>query len=197
MGLGMRIIKVFLATSLVACAGSPPPASVTPAPPRVGYTAADVQFMQGMIGHHAQAIVMSDMVQSRTSRQQMHLLAQRITISQRDEIAFMQRWLKARGEEVPAADAHHHAAIGHGTLMPGMLTQADLDKLAKATGTEFERLFLQYMIRHHEGALVMTRQLFAGGGAGQEPELFMFATDVDADQSAEIKRMNAMLAQLR
>ena len=126
----------------------------------------------------------------------MHLLAQRITISQRDEIAFMQRWLKARGEEVPAADAHHHAAMGHGTLMPGMLTQADLDKLANSTGTEFERLFLQYMIRHHEGALAMTRQLFVTSEARQDAELFMFASDVDADQSAEIKRMNAMLTQL-
>ena len=153
--------------------------------------------MQGMIGHHAQAIVMSDMVRSRTSRQQMHLLAERITISQRTEIAFMEQWLKTRGEEVPHADAHHHAAMGHGTLMPGMLTQADLDKLAKATGTEFERLFLQYMIRHHEGALAMVRELFSEGVGGKEPQLFMFATDVDADQSAEIKRMRAMLSQLQ
>lgn len=164
---------------------------------RVGYTGDDVRFMQGMIGHHAQAIVMADMVKSRTRREQMHLMAERITISQRDEIAFMERWLKTRGEEVPPADAHHHAAMGHGALMPGMLTQAELDTLAKASGTEFDKLFLQYMIKHHEGALSMVRELFTKPSSGQQPELFVFASDVDADQSAEIKRMRALLSQLR
>ena len=204
----MRIITAFFATSFIACAGANPPSSVTPAPDsvpmarapekaRVGYTGDDVRFMQGMIGHHAQAIVMADMVKSRTSREQMHLMAERITISQRDEIAFMERWLKTRGEEVPPADAHHHAAMGHGALMPGMLTQAELDTLAKASGTEFDKLFLQYMIKHHEGALSMVRELFTKPSSGQQPELFVFASDVDADQSAEIKRMRALLSQLR
>jgi uncharacterized protein (DUF305 family) len=196
----MRVITALLATSFIACAGTtPPPTVVTPAPvkDRVGYSEADVQFMQGMIGHHAQAIIMSDMVASRTSNQQMHLLAQRITISQRDEIAFMERWLTARGEDVPAADAHHHAAMGHGTLMPGMLTQEELDSLAKATGPAFDRLFLQFMIKHHEGALSMVRELFGKPSSGQQSELFVFASDVDADQRAEIRRMRALLSQLQ
>jgi uncharacterized protein (DUF305 family) len=146
--------------------------------------------MQGMSAHHAQALAMTDLVPARTSREDLRLLAERIAVTQRAEIAAMQRWLRARGETVPdAAHAHHgpHAA------MPGMLTAEELARLGAATGTGFERLFLQLMIRHHEGALAMVRALFGSPGAGQESELFRLASDVEADQRAEIARMRALL----
>src|SRR5439155_25163446 len=117
---------------------------------------------------------------------------ERITVSQKDEIAFMQRWLTSRGEEVPDPDAQHHMAAGHMTMMPGMLTDAELAQLEKATGTEFDKLFLQYMIRHHQGALTMVATLSATPGSAQEPEIFRFASDVDADQRAEIDRMQTL-----
>jgi uncharacterized protein (DUF305 family) len=153
--------------------------------------------MQGMIGHHRQALVMSALVPARTPRRDFALMAERITLSQESEIAQMQRWLQQRGEALPAADAHVHAAMGHGELMPGMLTEAELKQLEGARGTEFEKLFLQLMIKHHEGALHMVKQLFASPGAGQDAEIFIFAGDVDADQTAEISRMRALLAQLQ
>jgi uncharacterized protein (DUF305 family) len=163
---------------------------------RPRHTAADTRFMQHMIGHHAQALEMTKLVPSRTSREDMRLLAERIDVSQRDEIALMRQWLQQRREEVPSPDAHHHAAMGHGQLMPGMLTAAELDRLAKATGREFDRLFLEYMIRHHEGALTMVKDLFGTPGAAQETETYRFATDVEADQRAEIARMRALLGKL-
>jgi uncharacterized protein (DUF305 family) len=183
----------------VMTAGATPPATAV-APDtgqRKGYTAADVAFMQGMIGHHAQALDMAALVPSRTQREDFHLMAERITLSQQSEIAQMQRWLRERGEQVPAADAHVHAAMGHGTLMPGMLTEAELSELQSARGAAFEKRFLELMIKHHEGALKMVKALYAPGGAGQEPELFILASDVDADQTAEIRRMRALLARLQ
>jgi uncharacterized protein (DUF305 family) len=152
--------------------------------------------MQGMIGHHAQALIMAALVPSRTQRQDFQLMAERITLSQETEIAQMQRWLQQRGEAVPTKDAHVHAAMGHGELMPGMLTQAELTQLENARGAGFERLFLELMIKHHEGALTMVKQLYATRGSGQDAELFMLASDVDADQTAEIRRMRSLLAQL-
>ena len=187
---------VLAAALLTGCSSAAPLPSVEPGPQRTAYTAADVQFMQHMISHHAQALVMAELVAARSSRADMQALAERVSVSQREEIAYMQNWLRRRNQEVPAADAHVHAALGHGVLMAGMLTQAELDRLAQARGAEFERLFLQYMIRHHEGALQMVRQLLTTPGSGQEAELFMFASDVDADQNAEISRMRALLAQL-
>lgn len=174
------------------------PAAVAPVDTikRSGYTAADVQFMQGMIGHHAQALIMTELVPARSNRQDLRMLAERIRISQRDEITMMQRWLQKRNELVPAADAHVHAALGHGLLMPGMLTEAELAQLRSASGIAFEKLFLQFMIKHHEGAIRMVQQLFAAPASGQEPELFIFASDVDADQNAEITRMRALLGRL-
>ena len=165
---------------------------------RPRYTAADVRFMQGMIAHHAQALAMTNLVPTRTSRDDMRLLAERIDVSQRDEIALVRQWLESRHEEVPNLEARHghHDAAGHQALMPGMLTKEELAQLAKATGTEFDRLFLQFMIRHHEGALTMVAELFGTNGAGQEPEIFRFASDVDADQRAEIARMRAILETL-
>jgi uncharacterized protein (DUF305 family) len=152
--------------------------------------------MRHMIGHHAQALEMTKLVPTRSSRDDLRMLSQRIDVSQRDEIALMEQWLRQRGEALPAPDAHHHAAMGHGRLMPGMLTAADLERLARASGTAFDRLFLESMIRHHEGALTMVKALFGTQGAVQETETYRFATDVEADQRAEIARMRALLAKL-
>ncbi|MGE3511776.1 MAG: DUF305 domain-containing protein [Vicinamibacterales bacterium] len=160
---------------------------------RVGITATDVRFMQGMIGHHAQAIEMVALLATRTERDDLKLLARRIEASQADEILMMRDWLTARGQLLPDEHAHH----GHDTeLMPGMLTAAQMEELAAARGPAFDRLFLAGMIRHHEGALTMVRDLFAGSGAGQDSEIFAFASDVEADQRMEIARMRALLRQL-
>jgi uncharacterized protein (DUF305 family) len=143
-----------------------------------------------MIGHHAQALEMCALLSTRTSHEGMRLLARRIEISQADEIRMMQEWLKSRGQEVPSEHAHH----AHGaTLMPGMLTPDEMQRLADSNGAEFDRLFLEFMIKHHAGALIMVNELFSQPAAGQEPEIFAFASDVDADQRMEIDRMGAML----
>ncbi len=155
---------------------------------------ADARFMQGMIWHHAQALTMAAMIPTHTSNPSMQLLGERITVSQRDEIKLMQRWLRDHHADVPNPDEHqHHLPAGQPMLMPGMLTEEQLKQLDQARGAEFDRLFLQFMIQHHEGALTMVGDLFAHQGAGQESEIFRFASDVDADQRAEIKRMRAML----
>lgn len=159
------------------------------------HTEADIRFMQGMIPHHAQALDMSALVEERTANRDIRLLARRIEISQKDEIALMGRWLRERGAEVPGEHAHH--MMGDHALMPGMLTAADMERLAAARGKDFDRLFLEYMIKHHEGALTMVRALFASPGAGQETDIYTFASHVDADQMIEIERMGRMLAALR
>lgn len=154
--------------------------------------------MQGMIAHHAQAVTMSALVPSRTSRQDIRMLAERIDVSQQDEIEWMKTWLADRGEAIPAAAAAHahHEPSEEPVLMPGMLTPQELAQLEASTGVAFDRFFLTFMIRHHEGAITMVKQLFGSTGAGQEPWLFEFATDVDADQRAEIDRMRAILRML-
>lgn len=157
-----------------------------------GHTAADVTFMQGMIGHHAQAIEMTELLKTRTSSDDMRKLAQRIEVSQADEIKMMRDWLEMRGAEVPGEHAHH----APGARMPGMLTADEMARLAAARGPAFDKLFLEYMIRHHEGALVMVRDLFATPSAGQESEIYAFASDVVADQRMEIARMVGMLKEL-
>ena len=161
---------------------------------RVQHTAADARFMQGMIGHHAQALEMTALLTSRTESESMRKLALRIQLSQADEIQMMQRWLEARGLQVPNEHARHmHGA----TLMPGMLTPEEMERLAGASGAAFDRLFLDFMIKHHEGALIMVKELFSTPGAGQESEIFAFASDVDADQRMEIDRMRGMLRELQ
>jgi uncharacterized protein (DUF305 family) len=150
--------------------------------------------MQGMIGHHAQALEMVALLRTRTNREDMRLLARRIELSQEDEIGLMRRWLEMRGEQVPDAHAHHAAGA---TLMPGMLTSDEMGRLEAATGKEFDRLFLESMVKHHEGALVMVSELFSNPGAAQESDIFSFATDIDADQRIEIARMGAMLRELQ
>jgi uncharacterized protein (DUF305 family) len=160
---------------------------------RIQHTAADVKFMQGMIGHHAQAVEMVALLKSRSTSDNMRMLGQRIEVSQTDEIKMMERWLEVRGQEIPGPHAMHmHGAI----LMPGMLTEEEMARLAEAKGAEFDRLFLEGMIKHHGGALTMVDELFATAGAGQEVEIFSFASDVDADQRMEIDRMGAMLREL-
>jgi uncharacterized protein (DUF305 family) len=161
---------------------------------RVQFTGADVKFMQDMIHHHAQALDMTALIASRTSLEQMKSLGQRIEISQSDEIKMMQRWLGARGQEAPDVHAHHMPGAA---LMPGMLSPEEMDRLAAARGADFDRLWLEGMIRHHDGALTMVDKLFATPGAGQESEVFSFASDVVADQKAEIDRMEIMLEDLQ
>jgi len=157
---------------------------------QVEYTSADIKFMQGMIGHHQQAIEMVALIDARTSRDDLRRLGRRIDLSQADEIAMMKHWLEVRRQQVPGPNAMHlHGAA----LMPGMLTEDDMARLAAAKGAEFDRLFLEGMIRHHEGALTMVRDLFATPGGGQDPAVFSFASDVDADQRMEIDRMGALL----
>jgi uncharacterized protein (DUF305 family) len=158
------------------------------------HTAADTRFMQGMIGHHAQALEMSALVYANSQSEDMRLLAKRIEVSQIDEIGMMKGWLTSRRETLPDEHAHH---AGDHALMPGMLTQAEMKALAAAKGADFDRLFLIGMIKHHQGALTMVKELFATAGAGQDAEIFAFASDVDADQSMEIDRMSAMLAGIK
>jgi len=161
---------------------------------KVQFTPADVKFMQGMIGHHQQAIEMAALLPTRTSREDMKMLAKRIEVSQLDEISMMQTWLKARGQPLPDPHAHHQ----HGaTLMAGMLTPEQMAQLSAASGVEFDRLFLEGMIRHHAGALTMVRELFATPSAGQDSDIFAFASDVEADQQMEIDRMGALLKELQ
>ena len=162
------------------------------------YTAADVKFMQGMIGHHSQAVVMAGWAPTHGASESVRILAGRIDVAQRDEIAFMQRWLRDRKLDVPDAAAQmQHAmsmpGMAMGELMPGMLTPEQMAALDSSRGPEFDRLFLTDMIQHHQGALSMVDQLFGTQGAGQELYIFRFASDVSADQFTEIDRMRTML----
>lgn len=201
------------------------------------HTAADVAFMQGMIHHHAQALQMTALIPERTTSTAIRQMGLRMEISQKDEIGIMERWLRARGEEVPvwsaataAAEAGHgaehgtgshgaaehaatghataaadHSAAGHGAMdhsahgpgMPGMLTPEQMAGLEAARGVEFDRLFLELMIQHHQGALVMVRDLYNSPGAAQESVVYQLASEVDADQDIEIRRMRDILQTLR
>jgi len=161
--------------------------------PQPKFSQADVTFMQGMIHHHSQAIDMVELLYQRTASDDMRKLAKRIEVSQNDELGMMRRWLEARGQEVPGPHAHHMPGA---PMMPGMLTADEMAKLAAAKGPEFDRLFLEGMIKHHAGALTMVADLFAAPGAAQGSDIFAFASDVDADQRMEIDRMSAMLKEL-
>ena len=159
----------------------------------VQFTPADVQFMQGMISHHQQAVEMTALVAARSDSETIRKIGRRIELSQVDEIAMMQRWLQVRRQPAPDPHAMHaHGAM----LMPGMLTPDEMDRLAAARGAEFDRLFLEGMIKHHGGALTMVEDLFSHTGAGQDSEIFAFASGVDADQRMEIASMGAMLEEL-
>ena len=166
-------------------------------------SAKDVEFMQGMIMHHAQAVEMTALIESHTTNKNLRLLGARISHSQSEEIKFMKRWLEARGEptEMPmpkmsGMDMSGMAGMGMPSqpmLMPGMLTARQMDALRKAKSAEFDQLFLTGMIQHHNGALIMVKDLFDTAGAGQDAELFNFTTDVDSGQRAEIRIMQTML----
>jgi uncharacterized protein (DUF305 family) len=157
----------------------------------------DVAFMQGMIAHHAQALAMVALIPTHTTRQEIQLIGERIKISQQDEIALMQHWLQSHHEPVTVVDSNHIAHMpgmeGMTMMMPGMLTPDQMTQLAQAKGPAFDRLFLEGMIRHHEGAIKMVKDLLAIPGAGQAPEVFTFASGADADQRAEILRMRSVL----
>ena len=159
----------------------------------------DVEFMQGMIMHHGQAVEMTALINDRTTNKDLRLLGSRISHSQADEMRYMERWLRLRGEPVSMPMQHmpgmDMSAHQHHMMMPGMLTQEQMDALKKAKGDEFDRLFLSGMIQHHKGALTMVDELFKTAGAGQDSELFNFATDVDSGQRAEIRIMETMLGQ--
>lgn len=164
------------------------------------FTEADVRFMTGMIGHHAQALVMASLAATHGASPSVQTLAARITSSQQDEIATMQRWLRDRGQPVPEVHMEGMELMVHGaehaTHMPGMLTPEQLRELDRARGAEFDRLFLTSMIEHHRGAVAMVRELFSTDGAGQDEEVFKFASDVQVDQATEIARMELMLEAL-
>ena len=214
----LRWAPVFLAAAvtLTACGGARQDgAGVSPKPAPAGqddiaarakakadsarypHTEADTRFMSHMIGHHAQAIVMSNWAPTHGADPAVRRLAERIINAQQDEIASMQRWLKSRGEPVPDARAGMKMTMGgdqHTMLMPGMLTEAQMRQLDQARGPEFDRLFLTFMIQHHKGAVSMVQDLFGSRGAAQDETVFKFANDVSVDQSTEIARMEKMLA---
>ena len=198
--------RITLGLACLALAGVPPALQAQAVSPRVpsaettpkNFGPADVAFVSGMIGHHAQALEMTALIVSRSTRPALRLLGERITVSQRDEIAMMSEWLRVRGEPVPeiTATTSHGGHGAHRHAMPGMLSAEQMDTLRAARGARFDQFFLRYMIQHHEGALVMVRDLLAVDGAAREPQLYSFATDVDADQRAEIRRMQSFLESL-
>ena len=189
---------VGLGLTALAQATTPTPAPIYPG--RYPYTAADVHFISGMIGHHAQAVVMAGWAPSHGASQSVQTLCERIINAQTDEITLMQNWLKVRHQPVPDARAGPMKmmmdGVEHEMLMPGMLTDEQMKQLNQANGTEFDRLFLRLMIQHHQGAITMVNQLFATPGAGQDEAVFKFASDVNADQSTEVDRMQKMLITL-
>jgi len=167
---------------------------------RFPYTAADIRFMSGMVGHHAQAIAMSEWAPTHGAGPSVRVLAARIINAQQDEIVSVQRWLADRRQPVPPADPRgltmQMGGMPHTMLMPGMLTEAEMAQLDAARGSEFDRRFLVFMIRHHKGAITMVNELLGSYGAGQDQAVFKFASDVNIDQTTEIERMERMLAAL-
>lgn len=187
----MRSCPILVTLAVLGMLGGtvPPPlaAQDRPSPPP-----ADVEFMQGMIVHHDQALQMAALAPERAGSESLRTLARRIDVSQRDEIAMMRQWLVRRGQSVAAADHVAHGATDH-PGMPGMASAEEMARLRGLRGAAFDRLFLELMIRHHEGALTMVKELLSTDGAGQEPELYRFASDVDTDQRMEIARMQRLL----
>ena len=200
-----RLWSLCAAAAIAACSSAvnPPPETTPPAPDPVvradsvrnSYVQADVEFMTDMIHHHAQALVMGRMARTHDASGPIQVLAERIIVGQNDEIAIMQRWLGDQGQ--PAPDPALGTSHGeHATHMPGMLTQEQLSKLDAARGAEFDRLFLTYMIQHHQGALTMVEELFDTYGAAQGDMVFKIASDIGADQTSEIDRMRSMLREM-
>jgi len=206
-----RLCLVLVTASAAACASATPKATTTAAaapapaavhqtpsaPGQLPYNAADVDFMSGMIPHHAQAVIMAGWAPTHGARQDVAILCERIVVGQRDEIAMMQQWLRDRGLEVPDATSTRHKmkmnGMTHEMLMPGMMSDEQMAALDQARGPEFDRLFLEGMIRHHQGAIDMVDTLFKSYGAAQDETVYKFASDVYADQGIEIDRMHDML----
>jgi len=168
---------------------------------RTRFVQADVDFMTGMIGHHAQALVMSALAPKNGASSAVQTLAARIINAQKDEIASMQKWLRDRGQVVPEVhiEGTHlmvHGGGHHAMHMPGMLTAEQIQDLAEARGPAFDRLFLEYMIQHHQGAVTMVNELFSVDGTGQDEAAFKLASDIHVDQVTEIARMEKMLEAL-
>lgn len=165
---------------------------------RYPYTEADVHFMSGMIGHHSQAITMASWAPTHGASPSVRILCERIINAQKDEIVTMQRWLTDRRQPVPEANPKGMKMMMNGMehmmLMPGMLTEDQMAQLDAARGSEFDRLFLEFMIQHHRGAITMVNELFNTYGAGQDETVFKFASDVNIDQTTEVTRMEKMLA---
>jgi uncharacterized protein (DUF305 family) len=196
------IVAAFLAATAVTAVQRPAVgqgSGVTPTvyPGRYPYTGADIHFVTGMIGHHAQAIVMAAWAPTHGAAASVRTLCERIINAQTDEITLMQAWLRDRHQPVPEASPKPMKmmmnGVEHDMLMPGMLSDEQMKKLDAARGSEFDRLFLTDMIQHHRGALTMVDQLFATPGAGQDEVVFKMANDIQADQSTEINRMTRML----
>lgn len=158
------------------------------------YTAADVQFMSGMIYHHAQAILIAGWARSHGASRSVQTLCDRIVASQKDEINLLSHWLATRHEAVPHPESDHMMMpeMDASHMMPGMLSTEQLARLDSARGPDFDQLFLRYMIQHHQGAITMVNQLFAASGGEEEP-VYKMATGVFADQTTEIERMQRML----
>src|SRR2546426_9575916 len=169
------------------------------AAPAKTYTPADVHFVAGMIGHHAQAIQMAGWAPSHGANSSVRVLCERIVVAQPEGIGFAQRGLREHGEYLPPADPRGHIMQGmdQPMLMPGMLTPEQMAQLDAARGPEFDRLFLTFMIQHHQGAITMVQQLLAVPGAAQDGPIFRFASDVNADQTTEINRMTLMVDDLK
>jgi len=191
----LKAIVALALLSGLACGSAA--AQTAPDTARRDYTAADVHFMTGMIYHHAQAVLIAGWAPTHDASPSLRALCERIVVGQTDEIVLMQRWLRDRHEDVPDPIATHAMMPGMdpATMMPGMLSADQLAQLERARGQEFDRLFLTFMIRHHQGAITMVNDLF-GTGAGEQEKVFRFASDVFADQTTEIARMQKMLAAL-
>lgn len=197
----MRAPLAFLLAASAACAPAARTVSTAPAAPigiaAMPHSPADVHFMSGMIHHHAQAVLIARWAPTHGASAELQRLAERIVVGQNDEIELMQTWLRDKGEPVPEATAGpmrmRMDGRDHEMMMPGMLTDEQLTRLDAARGAEFDRLFLAFMIQHHEGAITMVNTLFASPGAAQDETVFRFASDVYADQSTEIARMQQML----
>src|SRR5580765_3310503 len=191
-------VVIVAACAMPAGTQQPPAPRAAPAPKQKNYTDADVHFMAGMIGHHAQAIQMAGWAPSHGANPSVRVLCERIVVAQNDEIVMAQRWLREHGEFVPPADPRGHIMQGmdHPMLMPGMLTPEQMTQLDSARGPEFDRLFLTFMIQHHQGAITMVEELNKSPGAGQDDTVFKMSSDIFADQTAEIERMDNMLSQI-
>jgi len=181
-----------------AQATAPTPAAATSDTTAHLYTAADIQFMDGMIAHHAQALLMAGWAPSHGASQSVLTLTSRIINAQKDEIVGMQKWLRDRHQPVPEPNPHgmmmNMGGMQHTMLMPGMLTEDQLKQLDAARSKDFDRLFLTFMIQHHQGAVTMVNDLFGTPGAAQDITVYKLASDISADQTTEIERMQKMLA---